>query len=458
LRSINKVVIVGCVALVVLLVALVVYQALATSFQAAPVSVAPVLAHQAEYTSETEPAPAGRLAYIGGDGNVYVTTADRASITAVTNDATTAPEGMGLSYHRISWSRDGRLAFAAVIRQAGDRTGSKIYVAEVPGAPAQVLAQSDKHFVIYIYWSPVPCPDQPACRNLAYLIEATDSLGLHLVAVGNDRVENRRIGLGRPFYFSWSPDGWQILWHTGGARRFNREAQLAVYQVDRERTQIWPEAPGLFLAPAWSPQGDRWLGVTADDMVDQLQSFPAAGLDVGAADPPVTLSAATNSQAVFAWSPDGQQVAYARRANGNDPFYGPVHVVDLKTGQSRRITDVGFRILGFFWSPDGQRLGYLIRQALPDSAWMQWRVYDLARAKDRGFKAFNPSSQMRSVIGSFNQYAQSHRFWSPDGRYLVYAERTPDLIEQVWLIDTRSEDGSNASLIDEGTIGFWSWN
>jgi Tol biopolymer transport system component len=65
---------------------------------------------------------------------------------------------------------------------------------------------------------------------------------------------------------------------------------------------------------------------------------------------------------------------------------------------------------------------------------------------------------MRSVIGSFNQYAQSHRFWSPDGRYLVYAERTPDLIEQVWLIDTRSEDGSNASLIDEGTIGFWSWN
>ena len=80
-------------------------------------------------------------------------------------------------------------------------------------------------------------------------------------------------------------------------------------------------------------------------------------------------------------------------------------------------------------------------------------VYDL-----NSTLAKTVGEEVRSAIGSFNQYAQSHRFWSPDGRYLVYAERTPDLIERVWLIDTRSEDGSNASLIGEGTIGFWSWN
>jgi TolB protein len=198
--------------------------------------------------------------------------------------------------------------------------------------------------------------------------------------------------------------------------------------------------------------------VTAADSLDQLQRFPAPGSTPDSAARPVTLTVASDSQMVFSWSPDGDQVAFAVRRSSNDPFYGPVHIFDTRTGQVRRITDVGFRILGFFWSPDGQRLAYLIRQALPDTAWMQWRVYNLVQNRDRGFSAFNPSTQMRSVIGSFNQYAQSHRFWSPDGRYLVYADRNPDLIEQVWLIDTWHEDGTNSSLIGEGTIGFWSWH
>ena len=42
------------------------------------------------------------LAYIGPDGNVYVTTADRQLTLAVTNDATAPPEGQGRSYHRVS--------------------------------------------------------------------------------------------------------------------------------------------------------------------------------------------------------------------------------------------------------------------------------------------------------------------------------------------------------------------
>ena len=89
---------------------------------------------------------------------------------------------------------------------------------------------------------------------------------------------------------------------------------------------------------------------------------------------------------------------------------------------------------------------------------MQWRVYNVDSGEDRGFKVFNPSLHMRFVMSSFNQYAQSHRFWSPDGRYLVYANRDPLNAERIWLIDTWSEDGNNAILVDEGTMGFWSWN
>jgi hypothetical protein len=85
-------------------------------------------------------------------------------------------------------------------------------------------------------------------------------------------------------------------------------------------------------------------------------------------------------------------------------------------------------------------------------------VYDLAQNQDRGFKAFNPSLQMRFVIASFNQYAQSHRFWSPDGRYLVYASRNEILRqEQVGLVDTWAEDGPQTIVVAGGSMGFWSW-
>jgi hypothetical protein len=89
---------------------------------------------------------------------------------------------------------------------------------------------------------------------------------------------------------------------------------------------------------------------------------------------------------------------------------------------------------------------------------MQWRVYNFSENKDRGFKMFRPSFQMNFMVSSFNQYAQSDRFWSPDSRYLVYADRDQTLVERVWLIDTWAEDGSQAILVDKGAIGLWSWN
>jgi dipeptidyl aminopeptidase/acylaminoacyl peptidase len=392
---------------------------------------------------------AGRLAYLGSDGNVYVTTASLTPKIAVTQDATAAPEYPGYSYHRLSWSPDGRLAFAGVTRSGGE-TRSVLYIVEAPDRPAQVVGQSDEHFVIYIHWSPVPCPNRPDCQRLAYLIEEEGSIGLRLVEMEEGKIENRRLGVGWPFYFSWAPDGQQMVWHTGGARRYNEAARLIMYDLERDYLRELPHEPGLFVAPAWSPQGDRWLGVSAEAELDSLQSFGV--------DQPITLKTFTNGQMVFAWSPEGDRVAYAVREKPSDPFYSAVYLFEVQSGETRRITDVGFRILGFFWSPDGQRLAYLTHQPLFDSVWMQWRVYHLAEGRDRGFKMFQPSFQMRFIVSSFNQYVQSDRFWSPDSRYLVYADRDQTLVERVWLIDTWTEDGSQAILIDEGAIGLWSWN
>ncbi len=390
----------------------------------------------------------GRLAYIGVDGNVYVTTADRQFTVQVTGNATTFPEGHGLSYHRISWSPDGMLAFASVARD-GDKARSDLYVVGHEFARPLPTGHSEDHFVIYIFWSPTGCRGTSACRRLAYLIEETDDIALRLVDVEKEAVENRRIGLGWPYYFSWSPDGRELLWHTGGARRENPAARLVRYQVETGQEEILPDQPGAFQAPAWSPGGESWLIVNAQGEIDLLQLVGAERRQ--------TLEGVTGRQLTFAWSPDGSRVAYAVRLRPDDPFFGPIHVHDLRNGITQRLTDVGFRIAGFFWSPDGERIGYLTWQELAPTVWNQWRVIHLSSGEDRGFKTFNPSPAWNFVISSFNQYAQSHRFWSPEGRFLVYAEQAGDS-PRIWLIDTWSEDGTESIFVADGTLAFWSWD
>jgi hypothetical protein len=84
-------------------------------------------------------------------------------------------------------------------------------------------------------------------------------------------------------------------------------------------------------------------------------------------------------------------------------------------------------------------------------------VYNLETEQDRGYTVFVPSFQMLYVLGSFNQYALSHSLWSPDSRYLVFADRDKQLIQRVWLLDTLADNRSKPRLVDEGTFGVWSW-
>ncbi|MCB0168149.1 MAG: PD40 domain-containing protein, partial [Anaerolineae bacterium] len=318
-------------------------------------------------------------------------------------------------------------------------------------ASPRVIAQDDEHFFIYIHWSPVPCPDRPECRQLAYLIEKeAGQIGLHLVDIEGERINNRLLDQGRPFYFGWMPDGQQMLWHTGGSSRFNPDARLALYDIKRDVIEALPHSPASFLAPASSPQGNRWLATMADEAEDTLQI-------VGPDSPLAVTQTNVGHQIAFGWSPNGQQVAYAAVRNLTDPFYGPIHIFDVETGEAQQLTGNTFCVSGFFWSPDGQKIAYLHKVGC-DKPWLQWRVIDLTTGVERGYNVFTPSYQMRYVIASFDQYAQSHRFWSPDGRYLVYGDQDEDRVERVYLVDTVAERGTLPIFIDEGTMGFWSWN
>jgi TolB protein len=401
--------------------------------------------------SETRGA-SSRLAYIGADGNIYVTTPDFSEKLAITDDATTSPEGPGLSYPRVAWSPDGKLAYASVIRSGNDAQ-ARLYIQEDLAAEPRLVGQSDKHFVIYIYWSPAACTFDQDCSELTYLIEEPDGIGLRLVRSSPTGTTNRLLGLGWPFYYSWSSDGEVMLWHTGGAYRFSDDARLTHYSLRKDEASVTGFQPGLFIAPAWSPSGEEWLAVTELEGKDTLQWISSQSEKQTLEN----LHQASDKHIVFSWSPDGSRIAYSVLRRSGGLIFGPVHIYDSSSGKTYQATSSSFDISGFFWSPDGTRLAYLSRLPLRESVWMQWRVVDTATGQDRGYAAFNPSYQMRYVISSFNQYAQSHRLWSPDGRYLVYADQDDQRIERVWVVDTYAERGADPILVDEGTIGFWSW-
>jgi hypothetical protein len=390
----------------------------------------------------------GKLAYIGGDGNVYVTTAGSQDRVAVTVDATVAAEGNGRSYHRLAWSPDGRLAFAAVDRRLG-KTSSALYV-NTPGEPTRQISHNEEHFVIYLHWSPKPCNSLSTCWHLAYLIEGVGVIDLRLVTLDVASAEDMVIGSAQPFYFTWSPDGRKMLWHQSGSRKFHPDASLTLYDIAGATGVSLVEPPGYFHAPAWSTTGKYWLDVVAGESGAALRLVDTQTRHA-------TVLAESNNDIAFTWSPQGRQIAYAVRENPGDPFLGPIYLYDTTTGLTQRVTDLGLRVQAFFWAPDGQRIGYIHWLGMPGESWAQWRVYDLTTGQDRGYHAFNPSFHMRMLIGSFNQYAQSHQLWSPDGRYLTYADRDRGLVERVWLVDTWAEKGAPPILVDKGVIAVWSW-
>jgi TolB protein len=59
------------------------------------------------------------------------------------------------------------------------------------------------------------------------------------------------------------------------------------------------------------------------------------------------------------------------------------------------------------------------------------------------------------VLSFFDQFAQSHRIWSPDSAYLVYSEITGEDETVLSVLDIRRPD-STPIIVADGVIGFWS--
>ncbi|MBP6016012.1 MAG: PD40 domain-containing protein [Candidatus Promineofilum sp.] len=316
---------------------------------------------------------------------------------------------------------------------------------------------------IYLFWS----PDN---QNLGFLANRPrNSLSLNVIA-GDGNSDSRQLASGNPFYWDWSDDGRQILAHAGGRGADNT---LAVIDLDGQAGADNLAIPGVFQAPGIGRNGRYWA--FAEESEGGLSSLVVVDTQTG--------ERSTHQQVgstVLSWSPTRDQIAFTKGAISGHPFWGPLSVLDVATGKERVISTQA--VLAFFWSPDGRQIAFITigdnvqgediyagtmeksravgrLVSLPEAQFGQGfltlSVFDIEAGEGLRLLNFEPTlPYLAQFLPYFDQYALSHRIWSPDSQAIVLPVRQ-ETGNSILIVPTI---GGRPYPLAAGDIAFWSHN
>ena len=364
----------------------------------------------------------GRLAVLDADGHLVTMNPDGSDEimldevepgTSQVRQPTWSPDGRSVAWVHVEVSEAG--ALSASIATAGE-DGTRPSTSRTTVVP------------FYLSWD-------PTSSRIAYLGAPSDTfieLGV-LEAAG--RNSGTSLDAGQPVFFSWGPEGDQLLVHIG-AERLDRLA------LDGSTSAVG-DRPGTFSVPVWTADGKTLVYSSVDE---GRQRLVARNVNADRGRPLVPYEGLI----AFVVSPDGERVAFQVIQPGR---ILPLSVIDVDGGETVEIVDAP--IASFFWSPDGERLLYLDPDPLPDDTglWFRWGVWDGTSSFDTPRFAL---SQLISVeyLQFFEQYAQSMRLWSPDSHAFAYPGTSEDGQEGIWIQSARPHRAP--VLVAEGDFVAWS--
>jgi Tol biopolymer transport system component len=400
----------------------------------------------------------GLIAYLGSDGNMYVSDQGGGHLKQLTKDAV-LPQNQGdpLFYYQYpTWSRDGnQLAFIG-LKSDGPQTESKLLIANMDDDSVNEIYKSESEHPIYLNWS----PDN---ENLSFISTNVSGQNIILQSIPAQGGNRTILDTGSPYYWSWAPDGKVLIAHAGGTAASAPE-HIAFLDVNSSTVteQGLDSTPASFQAPAWSPDGTHIALARLSDKENQIVVTDAAGEN------PKKMGTFANKTA-FAWSSDSTHLAYIDGDQLLDAgTYGPLHVVDLET--SKEMVEDG-NIVAFFWSPSGKEIAYFVlMQANSDSSGsgsssgsgqttpqfvLQLHVLDTTTGETRKLFTYRPTQQFLSVIPYFDQYHQSATIWSPDNNNLVLSFL--DNSGNPGIAVVAASGKLQPRLLAPGYLAFWSW-
>lgn len=396
----------------------------------------------------------GLIAYLGVDGNMYVSDQAGRNLKQLTDDAVIpqAQSGALRYYQYPTWSRDSnQLAFIGLSAD-GNRTESQVLIANMEDDSVDEIYASESEHPVYLNWS----PDN---ANLSFISTTISGQNLILQSVPSGGGERTILDTGSPYYWSWAPDGSVMIVHAGGAVASSPQ-RLAFLDVgsDTVSEHGLDAIPAPFQAPAWSPDGSRIAVARVTGAGREIVITDAAGENP-------QFIGTFETKTAFAWSSDGTRIAYI---NGRQPLdagtIGSLHVVDLET--SEEVVEEG-NVIGFFWSPSGEEIAYFVLlQAQPEGSTtgqstqitpqylLGLHVLDVTNGESRELFTYRPTQQFLGVLPYFDQYHQSVTIWSPDNNNLVLSflgESGPGIAV------VAASGKLEPRFLAQGLLAFWSW-
>lgn len=368
-----------------------------------------------------------RLLIVDSDGNIYTMDPDGRRRQAVTTNASST-----IIYQQPTWAPDsGRIAWTQV-RSEDDRLKPSLMIGKPDGTIIDTVNLPFAPF--YIYWS----PDSERLAYLSnWLIQNSPSMALRLVELSGEEATTSTIAQGQPFYFSWAPNGRELLSHVGNEL-------VTLFTIDGEENPLSGASTG-FPSPQWIEGSDRFL-FAVDDLNGQghlvMTDRTMADLE--------ELTTYIGSIS-FSLNPSASKLAYINSdREGAAAAMGPLYIQDMETNKT---IEISFEpVLAFFWSPDGQKLAYMQFEIENSRTSLRWKVWEDGNVT--AYDTITPSRVfLRRYLAFFDQYAQSMRIWSPNSDAFVYAGMNERGQRGIFV---QQLDEKGATRVSSGVFAAWS--
>jgi TolB protein len=382
-------------------------------------------------------------------------------------------------YQFPSWSPAGN--DIAVI--ASDSEASGVYVVtDAPGSEMRQLYSDTSSLPIYLYWS-------PEGKQVSFIASHNEGLALHLAPADGSAASELLATSPSTFFWDWMPDGSQVLIHTGFAAIERDNSRLAMVRLDDSLLTQEIAEGGYYQAPAVAADGayfsfgsldedgNRWLSIQDVEQGEKVETVRHQGV------------------LAMAFSPSSAQLAFTSPARPSLSFYGALRLIDLETGEPRLL--VPEPVVAFFWSPDGRSIAYMTptiidkpfdfddapvaglsgqstrakpglsaraKLGAPDAPGLLLQpetefglalsIVEVESGESRLLTTFKPGALfLDQFLPFFDQYAHSHRLWSPDSRALLLPIRDEQDQDMIIVVPA---DGNDPWPISPGVAAFWS--
>jgi Tol biopolymer transport system component len=429
--------------------------------QGLPVEVQPSLTSTPNLESQRPEgnAASGSIAYIGANGDLYLSQGRGSDPQRITGDARTT---VGLDqalilYTEPTWSPDGRqLAYIRTELKPDSQVEYRLDIFHLENFITSTVFMSEDHAPFYIYWS-------PNGKALSFLA-STEGEEINLWTSG-EGVEAQIVDQGQPYYWTWMADGERMLAHIGGSIESNPEgARLRFVGLEYSEQVDLGISPLNFQAPVLSPTGKQILVVGRTESVsDGLFLLSSEGeLLAKLGD--------TEGRVAFDYSPSGRYLALVMGSEIEGVHVGKLVVMDLVNLQNpRTLPPVAHNIAAFWWSPTEDRLLYFVPNLVPENLTqpvhygaqgdvdirIQANIYDPIEDNSYLLMNFTPTQEFFRIMPYYDQYQRSATIWSPEGSHIVYCAALSGRHPGIFVIEA---DGMKAPIqVGEGLLGFWSF-